>query len=135
MAEFKEFKPWLKFETRLIYGWCHLKLNAIFQAGAKLKPVFGGFETRLKFIKFGLCTVRPWRKILEELNLTLDLCLSWRSSFNLEIHNPEVFTSEQGTFLSARYPLAIPKSWCIFSISIAGNFEFYAKSARSPGFG
>ena len=27
------------------------------QAGAQLKPVFGGFETRLKFFKFGLRSV------------------------------------------------------------------------------
>ena len=33
-AEFKEFEPRLKFKPQL-------------------KPVFGGFETRLKFIKFG----------------------------------------------------------------------------------
>ena len=30
-AEFKEFKPWLKFETRLKYDWFHLKLYLIFQ--------------------------------------------------------------------------------------------------------
>ena len=46
----------LKFETRLKYDWFRLKLYSIFQylAGAHLKPVFGRFETRLKFIKFGL---------------------------------------------------------------------------------
>ena len=53
-AEFKEFESRLKFKQRLKYGWFHLKLYLIFQdAGAQLKPVFGGFETRLKFIKFG----------------------------------------------------------------------------------
>ena len=30
-AEFKEFEPQLKFETRLKYGWFHLKLYAMFQ--------------------------------------------------------------------------------------------------------
>ena len=40
-AEFKE------------YGWFHLKMYSIFKAGAQLKPVFGGCETRLKFIQFG----------------------------------------------------------------------------------
>jgi len=29
-AEFKEFEPWLKFETRLRYGWFHLKLYSMF---------------------------------------------------------------------------------------------------------
>ena len=47
-AGFKEFEPRIKFETRLKYVWFHLKLYSMFQ----LKPVFGGFETRLKFIKF-----------------------------------------------------------------------------------
>ena len=42
-AEFKEFQP------RLQYGNFHLNLYLIFQ----LKPVFGGFKTWLKFIKFG----------------------------------------------------------------------------------
>ena len=37
-AEYKEFEPWLK------NGWFHLK------------PVFSGFKTWLKFIKFGLGT-------------------------------------------------------------------------------
>ena len=39
-AEFKEFEARLKFKPRLKYG-------------SQLKPVFGGFETRLKFIEFG----------------------------------------------------------------------------------
>ena len=30
-AEFKEFKPRPKFETRLKYGWFHLKLYSMFQ--------------------------------------------------------------------------------------------------------
>ena len=30
-AEFKEFEPRLKFETRLKYGWFHLKSYSIFQ--------------------------------------------------------------------------------------------------------
>ena len=30
-AEFKEFEPRLKFETRLKYGWFHLKLYSMFQ--------------------------------------------------------------------------------------------------------
>ena len=49
-AEFKEFEP------RLKYGSFHLKLFSIFQdlAGAQIKQAFGVFETRLKFIKFGL---------------------------------------------------------------------------------
>ena len=54
-AEFKEFEPLLKFKPRLKYGWFHLKLYSIFQdlSGAQLKPVFGRFKPRLKFIKFG----------------------------------------------------------------------------------
>ena len=46
-AEFKEF------ETRLKYVWFHLKLYSMFQ-DFQLKLIFGGFEKRLKFIKFGL---------------------------------------------------------------------------------
>ena len=45
-AKFKEFEQWLKFKLRLKYGWFHLKLFA------QLKPVFGGFKMRLKFIEF-----------------------------------------------------------------------------------
>ena len=30
-AEFKEFEPRLKFETRLNYGWFHLELYSMFQ--------------------------------------------------------------------------------------------------------
>ena len=30
-AEFKEFDPRLKFETRLKYGWFHLELYSMFQ--------------------------------------------------------------------------------------------------------
>ena len=30
-AEFKEFEPRLKFETRLKYGWFHLSLYSMFQ--------------------------------------------------------------------------------------------------------
>ena len=30
-AEFKEFEPRLEFETRLKYGWFHLKLYSMFQ--------------------------------------------------------------------------------------------------------
>ena len=30
-AKFKEFKLWLKFETRLKYGWFYLKLYSMFQ--------------------------------------------------------------------------------------------------------
>ena len=29
-AEFKEFEPWLKFQTRLKFGWFHLKLYSMF---------------------------------------------------------------------------------------------------------
>ena len=45
-ADFKEFKPQLKY----------LKLYLMFQDLSRrlIKPVFGGFETLLKFIKFGL---------------------------------------------------------------------------------
>ena len=55
-AEFNEFERRLKFETRFKYVWFHLKLYSIFKilAGAQLKPFFGGFETRLNFIKFVL---------------------------------------------------------------------------------
>ena len=30
-TEFKEFESQLKFETRLKYGWFHLKLDSMFQ--------------------------------------------------------------------------------------------------------
>ena len=30
-ADLKEFELWLKFETRLKYGWFHLKLYSMFQ--------------------------------------------------------------------------------------------------------
>ena len=44
-AEFKEFEPQLKFETRLNCGWFHLKLYAMFQdLSRRLKPGFGGFD-------------------------------------------------------------------------------------------
>ena len=60
-AEFKEFEQRFTFKPRLKFGWFHLNLYWIFQdlnrrsieTGALLKPAFGGFETRLKFIKFG----------------------------------------------------------------------------------
>ena len=32
----------------------YLKLYSMILAGAQLKPVFGGYETLLKFVKFGL---------------------------------------------------------------------------------
>ena len=48
-AELKEFEPWLKLGSTLNFIQCFKVL-----AGAQLKPVFVGFETRLKFIKFGL---------------------------------------------------------------------------------
>ena len=49
-AEFKEFEP------RLKYGWLHFKSYSMFQdlSWRSIKPFFGGFETRLRFIKFGL---------------------------------------------------------------------------------
>ena len=52
-AEFKEF------ELRLKYGWFHLKLYSLFEdlSWPSLETGFGGFETRLKFIKFGLGTL------------------------------------------------------------------------------
>ena len=57
-AEFKEFDPRLKFKPRLTYGWFHLKLYEIFQDLSWRSTVFGGFETRLKFIKFGHMTAK-----------------------------------------------------------------------------
>ena len=48
-AEFKEFEP------RLNYGWFYLKLYSMFQDLSRHSiKIFGGFETRLKFIKFGI---------------------------------------------------------------------------------
>ena len=54
-AEFKEFEPRLKFETGIKYGWFHFKLYSMFQdlSRRSIETGFGGFETRLKFIKFG----------------------------------------------------------------------------------
>ena len=48
-----------KFESRLKYGWFHLKLYLIFQdlSRRSIKTGFVGFETRLKFIKFGHCNL------------------------------------------------------------------------------
>ena len=51
-AEFKEFEPRLTFKPQQMYG-C-IKFFKM-KAGAQLKLVFEGFETRLKFIKFGHC--------------------------------------------------------------------------------
>ena len=55
VAEFKEFEWRLKLKPRLKYGWLHLELYSIFQDLSRrlIKTVFLGFETRLKFIKFG----------------------------------------------------------------------------------
>ena len=55
-AEFKEFEPRLKFETLLKYSWFHLKLYLMFHdlSRRSIETGFGGFETRLKFIRFGL---------------------------------------------------------------------------------
>ena len=53
-AEFKEFEPRLKFETQLKYGLFHLKSYSMFQDFTRRSIETGGFETRLKFIKFGL---------------------------------------------------------------------------------
>ena len=49
-AEFKEFKPLLK------NGWFNSKLYSMFQnlSRCPIETGFGGFETWLKFIKFGL---------------------------------------------------------------------------------
>jgi len=55
-AEFKEFDSRLKFKTWLKYGWFHVKLYSMFQDlnRRSIETGFGGFKTRLKFIKFGL---------------------------------------------------------------------------------
>ena len=55
-TEFEEFEPRLKFETRLQYCWFYLKLYSMFQNFNRslIETGFGGFETRLKFIKLGL---------------------------------------------------------------------------------
>ena len=54
-AEFKEFELRFKFKQRFKYGWFHLKLYSMFQdfSWSSYKIGFGGFKTRLKFIKFG----------------------------------------------------------------------------------
>ena len=54
-AEFKEFKLRLKFKPRLKFDWFCLKLYLIFQGLIRrsFDTGFRGFETRLKFIKFG----------------------------------------------------------------------------------
>ena len=54
-ADFKEFEPRPKQKPRLKYGWFHLKLYSIFQdlSWRSIETGFGGFETRLKIIKFG----------------------------------------------------------------------------------
>ena len=56
-AEFKEFERRLKFKPRLKYGWFRLKLYSMFQdlSRCSMETDFGGFKTRLKFIKFGHC--------------------------------------------------------------------------------
>ena len=55
-AEFKEFEPWLKFEAQLLYGWFFLKMYLMFYDLGRhsTETGFSEFETRLKFIKFGL---------------------------------------------------------------------------------
>ena len=55
-AEFKEFEPRLKLETRLKYGCFHLNLYLMFQdlSRRSIKTSYGGFEMRLKFIEFWL---------------------------------------------------------------------------------
>ena len=55
-AGFEEFEPRFKFKLRLKYGWFHLKLYSIFQVLSRrsIKTGFWGFQTRLKFNKFGL---------------------------------------------------------------------------------
>ena len=64
-AEFKEFEPRLKFRPWQKYGWFHLKSYSIFQdlSRRSIETGFGGFETRLKFIKFGLKTskIMQWK--------------------------------------------------------------------------
>ena len=54
-TEFKEFERRLKFKPRLKYGWFHLKLYSMFQdlSRRSIETGFGGFKTRLKFIKSG----------------------------------------------------------------------------------
>ena len=53
-TESKEFE--LRLTAELKFVWFHLKLYSMFQdlsRHAQLKPVYDGFKTRLKFIKFG----------------------------------------------------------------------------------
>ena len=58
-TEFKEVEP------RLKYYWFHTIFQDLSRRGAQFKPVFGGFETRLKFIKF-----RHWISIIcNQINL------------------------------------------------------------------
>ena len=57
-AEFKEFEPRLRFQLQLKYGRFHFKLYSMFQDLSRRSietGLFCGFETRLKFIKFGHC--------------------------------------------------------------------------------
>ena len=58
VAEFKEFEP------RLKYSWFHLKLNLMFQDlnRRSIETGFWRIETRLKFIKFGLCLTKSFFK-------------------------------------------------------------------------
>jgi len=71
-AEFNEFEPRLKFETRLKFGWFHLKLYSVFQdlSRRSIETVFCGFKTRLKFIKFGLCFHKSLLRYFSRINHT-----------------------------------------------------------------
>ena len=46
-AEFKEFEPLLKFETRLKYGWFHVKLFSMFQDLSR-RSIKTGFSVDLR---------------------------------------------------------------------------------------
>jgi len=84
-AEFKEF------ERRLKYDWFHLKSYSWFQDLSRRsieKPDFGGFKTRLKFIKFGHWLGGPSRprKALK-LNKNIKTCSSLYSTLYRYIKN------------------------------------------------
>ena len=61
--EFKEIEPRVKFETRLKYGWFHLKLYPMFQDLSR-RSIETGFG-RLKLIKFGHCLI--YKSVLKAL--------------------------------------------------------------------
>ena len=79
-AEFKEFEQPLKVEPWLKYHWFHLKLHSVFQDLSR-RSIFWGFETRLKFIKFGIWIYYFSSKSMKTVG-QLGPNVSWNLTYN-----------------------------------------------------